>query len=328
MYLAGIDGGGSKTFAIITNEHGVVMGSGLSGCGNHQMIGASAALANMRKALVQAMHQAEICEEELAFVQFGLAGADRPFDLELLQPEISRQFQVSQWDIVCDTMEGLRIGSPDYTGVVLVCGSNTNAAGRNREGTVVQVGGFDELFGDRAGGYYLARQAFGRTIRSWDGREPYSELVRMVPEGLGFTGMEAMIQRCLDDDISEAPLELVMIVHEAARKGDWLSCQLLTEMGRELGKSAAAVIRKLGGFKGETVPVVLTGSILQNGRSPLLLDALKEEAGTVHADCSFIIPALAPVFGAVLLAMDRLGLPVTDKVIANYEQFGGDQHEN
>ncbi|GGD86410.1 N-acetylglucosamine kinase [Paenibacillus nasutitermitis] len=323
MYLAGIDGGGSKTFAIVTDERGSVLGSGLSGCGNHQMIGASAAVANMSDALRQALRQAGIREEELEFVQFGLAGADRPFDLEKLQPEIAKQLELRQWAIVCDTMEGLRIGSPAYTGVVLVCGSNTNAAGRNRAGAVVQVGGFDELFGDRAGGYYLARQAFGRTIRSWEGREPYSELIRKVPEGLGFTGMEAMIERYLDDNIAEAPLELALIVHEAAAGGDWLSRELLTEMGLELGKSAATVIRKLGDFDGAAIPVVLTGSILQNGRNPLLLQALMKEAGTEHSNCSFVIPKMAPVFGSVLLAMDRLGIPATDEIIANYEQFGG-----
>lgn len=323
MYLAGVDGGGSKTLAVVTDGDGRVLGSGTAGCGNHQMIGAEAAVAHIREALHEALSQAGFGEEELAFVQFGLAGADRSFDLERLYPEIGRQMQLRRWNIVCDTMEGLRCGSPSYTGVVLVCGSNTNAAGRSRSGQEVQVGGFDALFGDRAGGYYLAAQAFGRAIRSWEGREPYSLLVDRIPAFLGFSSMGEMVNKCLDDDIDHAPIELSRVVHETAAEGDWLAVELLDNMGRELGLSAAAVIRKLGGFPGETVPIVLTGSILQSGRSPILLTALSRELEGHHADYRLVIPSLPPVFGSVLLAMDHLGLAADERTIAHFEHFGG-----
>ncbi|MFC4304374.1 N-acetylglucosamine kinase [Cohnella boryungensis] len=322
-YLAGVDGGGSKTFAVVADEQGQVLGEGLSGCGNHQIVGAREAVANMRESLQKALQQAGLEESQLSFIQFGLAGADRPFDLNRLYPEVERQFEVRHTDIVCDTMEGLRVGSPSHTGVVLVCGSNTNAAGRNAAGQTVQIGGFNNLFGDRAGGYHLAFQAFSRAIRSWEGREPYSLLVEKVPASLGFASMEAMIESCLDDEITEAPLQLSLVVHEAAREGDWLSRELLMDMGKELGLAAAAVIRKLGGFKDQSVPVVLTGSILQSGRSPLLLEALKKEVAEVHASCTFVIPKLAPVFGSVLMAMDHLGIAVTDKMTKRMMNYGG-----
>ncbi|RED64574.1 N-acetylglucosamine kinase [Cohnella phaseoli] len=322
-YFAGVDGGGSKTYSLVVDEAGNVLGSGLAGCGNHQIIGAEAAVTNISESLHEALRQADLKEEKLSFVQFGLAGADRPFDMNRLQPEISRQMNLQQTDIVCDTMEGLRVGSPTNTGVVLVCGSNTNAAGRNEKGQTVQVGGFNDLFGDRAGGYHLAFQAFSRTVRCWDGREPHSILVDKVPAALGFDSMETMIERCLDDEIVEAPLQLSYVVHEAAREGDWLSIELLTNMGRELGLAAAAVIHKLGGFSGHIVPVVLTGSILQSGRNPELLEALKKEVSATHASCTFVIPQLVPVFGSVMLAMDRLGIAVTEQIAEKFTNFGG-----
>nr|WP_052415913.1 BadF/BadG/BcrA/BcrD ATPase family protein [Paenibacillus sp. FSL R5-0912] len=207
--------------------------------------------------------------------------------------------------------------------MVLVCGSNTNAAGRNRLGQTVQVGGFDTLFGDRAGGFYLAAQALGRAVRCWEGREPYSDLVERIPLRLGFTSFGEMLNRYLDDEITAAPLELSLIVHESADSGDWLSRQLLADMGRELGISASAVIRKLGGFEEEAVPVILTGSILQSGRNPLLLDALLQEVKAEHPLSTLVIPELPPVFGAVMLAMDQLGLPVTTAIIESFKRDGG-----
>ncbi|OKP95618.1 BadF/BadG/BcrA/BcrD ATPase family protein [Paenibacillus sp. P46E] len=323
MYVAGVDGGGSKTIAMVADEYGTVLGAAVSGCGNHQIIGAQAAVLNIRGALFGALAQAGIAKEELDYVQFGLAGADRRIDMDILCPEIGRQLSLRSWDIVCDTMEGLRIGSPDNTGVVLVCGSNTNAAGRNRLGQTVQIGGFDSLFGDRAGGYYLAAQALSRAVRSWEGREPYSDLVERIPLRLGFASFEEMLNRYLDEDISAAPLELSLIVHESADSGDWLSRQLLTDMGRELGISAAAVIRKLGSFEEAGVPVILTGSILQSGRNPLLLDALAKEVEREYPSCTFVIPEIPPVFGALMLAMDQLGIPVTPDMLEHFERDGG-----
>lgn len=325
MYFAGVDGGGSKTIAIIADHYGIVLGSAVTGCGNHQIIGVQAAVLNIRGALFGALAQAGIAMDQLDFVQFGLAGADRSIDMDKLSPEISRQLNLRSWNMVCDTLEGLRVGSRDNTGVVLVCGSNTNAAGRNRLGQTVQVGGFDTLFGDRAGGFYLAAQALGRAVRCWEGREPYSDLVERIPLRLGFTSFGEMLNRYLDDEITAAPLELSLIVHESADSGDWLSRQLLADMGRELGISASAVIRKLGGFEEEAVPVILTGSILQSGRNPLLLDALLQEVKAEHPLCTLVIPELPPVFGAVMLAMDRLGLTVTTAMIENFKRDGGNR---
>lgn len=94
-------------------------------------------------------------------------------------------------------------------------------------------------------------------------------------------------------------------------------------MGRELGIAAAAVIRRLGGFGEEEVPVVLTGSILQSGRNSLLLDALLQEVWAEQPRCTLVIPELPPVFGAVMLAMDRLGIPVTSAIIERFKRDGG-----
>ncbi|HWL26039.1 MAG TPA: ATPase, partial [Ureibacillus sp.] len=38
-YLMGVDGGGSKTYTVITDEYGNKVGEGLSGRGNHQVEG-------------------------------------------------------------------------------------------------------------------------------------------------------------------------------------------------------------------------------------------------------------------------------------------------
>ncbi|KIL39155.1 ATPase [Gordoniibacillus kamchatkensis] len=327
-YIMGMDGGGSKTFAVITDEEGRLLGRGVAGPGNYQVSGLVAVVANYRAAAAMALQQAGLRADDIDFVQYGLAGADRQKDFGILLPALA-QLPFRHWDLVCDTMEGLRAGSPDNVGVVLVCGSGTNAAGRNRQGKAVQTGGFGELFGDRTGGGHLAKEAFSCAVRSWELREMPTALTDKIPQYLGYASMEETVNRFLDNDIYEVPRDLAIVLHEAAAEGDELSIRLLREAGRELGLAAVSVIRRLGGtgtidgFGDETIPVVLIGSVVQEGRSPHLLGALSD---TIAAACDrfeLVIPRVAPVYGAVMLAMDRLKLPVTEQMMGRFIEYGG-----
>ncbi|WP_270168562.1 N-acetylglucosamine kinase [Paenibacillus sp. SYP-B4298] len=321
MFVAGVDGGGSKTEAIIADAQGHVLGVGRAGCGNHQINGVQAAVANIRQALCAALEQAGLEEHELTFVHYGLAGADRPHDFEILRPEIEAQLPHTPYTIECDVFEGLRIATADHTGVVLVCGSNTNAAGRSKDGKTAVVGGTGTLFGDRAGGYYLADQAFGRAIRAWEGREPHTTLVERIPAALGFERMADMVEHYLKLDPPSAPLPLVLIVHEEASAGDWLAIELLEDMGRELGTAAVAVLSKLGEMKQQPVPIVLTGSILQHGRHPLLLSALTDRVQAAYPNAYPVIPVLPPMFGALLTAMDQAGIETSADTLSQFESY-------
>jgi N-acetylglucosamine kinase-like BadF-type ATPase len=321
-YIMGMDGGGSKTFTVITDEQGRLLGKGVAGRGNHQGPGIYPALANIRLSAEMALEQARLRLDDIAFVQYGLAGADREKDFNILRPALST-LPFKRWDLVCDTYEGLRAGSPDNIGVVLVCGSGTNAAGRNRDGLMVQTGGMGGLFGDRTGGSELAVEAFSHAVRSWDLREEPSILQEKVAKYFGFDHMGELYDHFLDHDIYTVPRDLTIILHEAADEGDELAIRLLREAGHELGLGANSVIRKLGGFPGETIPIVLVGSVVQEGRNPHLLAALQETVAKENENFEIVIPEMAPVFGAVLLAMDHLELPVTDSIIQQFIAYGG-----
>lgn len=317
--VMGIDGGGSKTRAVVTNDRGEILGEGLAGCGNHQVNGIDAALAEIRAAVEQAVQAAGADADGIDAVCYGLAGADRDADFAILRPALA-SLPYRNWDVVCDTLSGLRTGSPDGTGVVLVCGTGTNAAGRNAAGETVQTGGFGYVFGDAAGGSHMALETFRAAVRSWEQREIPSRLVHDVPAWYGFESLEQLVGDWLDQGKSHVRPDLTLVLHRAADAGDELAVRLLRNTGRELGLAAASVIRRLGGYEafgGRPIPIVLTGSVLQKGRHPRLLQAL-EEAVREWAAVPFemIIPELEPVFGAVMLAMDSAGIPVPEEAKA------------
>jgi N-acetylglucosamine kinase-like BadF-type ATPase len=320
-YVLGVDGGGSKTYAVVVDETGKRIGSGLSGCGNHQIVGMETALANIQNAAMAALNEARLQPSDVGFTLYGLAGADRPKDFDILRPALE-SLPLSPWDVVCDTMEGLRTGSSDTVGVVLVCGSGTNAAGRNRRGDTVQVGGFGTLFGDAAGGDEMATQTFRAAVRSWEGREQSTRLQAHVAQYLGFADMESLVNHYLDHDIASVPHDLTKVLHEAAAAGDSVSIRILEDTGRELGLAANAVIQKLGGSLADPIRIVLVGSVIRKGQSSHLLTSLRMTVERVYARIELVIPNIEPVYGAVMLAMDQLNIPVTGSMM---EQFAQDE---
>jgi N-acetylglucosamine kinase-like BadF-type ATPase len=320
-YIMGVDGGNSKTFTVITDERGKLLGRGLAGCGNHQGPGIDTALFNIMKSADMALEQAGLQYSDITFAQYGLAGADRQRDFDILLPGLAT-LPFQSWDVVCDTYEGLRAGSPENIGVVVVCGSGTNAAGRNRQGETVQTGGFGYLFGDRTGGGDMARETFSHAVRSWDLREKPSTLTDKVAKYFGFADMGQVYDHFLDNDIYEVPRDLTILLHEAGDEGDELAIHLLRRSGDELGRGANSVIRRLGGFPGERIPVVMVGSVVQEGRNPHLLAAFQAKIAEENDNVEFVVPRMAPVYGSVLLAMDHLGIPTTDDVIERFNQYG------
>ncbi|MCJ8009203.1 N-acetylglucosamine kinase [Lederbergia wuyishanensis] len=325
-YVLGVDGGGTKTYTVITDEKGNKLGEGLSGRGNHQGHSIESTMVNIKDSIDQALEMAGLDYCDISFAQFGLAGADRPYDFSILLPALET-LPFKSWDLVCDTYEGLRIGSKTNTGVVLVCGTGTNAAGRNKDGLMIQTGGMGYLYGDGAGGSDMAQQTFRAAVRSWEFREGPTILTKKVPEFFGFENMEQLVNDFLDREIYRVSAKLTVVLHEAANEGDEVAIRILRETGKELGIAANSVIKRLGGFEGENIPIVLVGSVFQKGRDPHLLDSLKTTVEKENKDITLVIPEIEPVYGSVLLAMDHLGIEVAEEVYEKFESYKIDYHK-
>ncbi|AIQ68113.1 N-acetylglucosamine kinase [Paenibacillus graminis] len=308
-YYLGVDGGGSKTLAVVTDQDGKVMGRAATGCGNHQS-GAAIAEQNIRLAVDEALHASGLTKERITYSTFGLAGADREADYQVLRPMIAG-LGLERHHIVCDTVIGLRAGTRQSHGVVVICGTGTNCYGINREGHELQVGGFGYAFGDFGGGGELAVEVFRSVIRAWEGREQPTRLSQATLNLLGFASTEAMFHHYLDHGM-RAPLEIAKLLFEVAEH-DELARDILRRQGRELGIAASAVIRKLG-MQQDSFDLVMAGSLLTRGDSRFISPYIEAEVCAAAPGCRLMVLRLEPVAGALFMAMEKSGNPVGESV--------------
>lgn len=312
IFFLGVDAGGSKTDALITDQAGTVLGSGRSGCGNHQL-GAEAAACNIEAAVNQALHSAGLTKDAIAFAFFGLAGADRPADYLILRPLIAK-LGFARWQIECDTMIALRAASRFPYGVVLICGTGINCAARSVSGTEIQIGGLGELYGDFGGGQSLANDGFRAVIRAWDGREAPTELTGIFLQTLNYPNVETMRDDFLDHNYQNVPLAVVPPLLRLAAEGDPAARTIACRQGKELALSAQTAIRR-SNLQNEDFDVVLAGSVVVKGPDAYLRDIIAEEVAALSALAKIVKLTAPPVIGAVLRAMDEAGIAVNPSVL-------------
>jgi len=307
-YYLGVDGGGSKTYTLIVDEQGSIVGKGSSGNGNHQ-INYDDARRNIKESVENALGHAGLEPHDIEFAYFGLAGADREVDYTILRPMIA-ELGFGRFAINGDTMIALRAGTSRPYGVVLICGSGTNSAGVNPQGQFYQCGGFSYLLGDFGGGGALAEEAFRSVIRAWDGRERATMLTGLVLEDLGYASVDAMFDEYLDQD-KNPPLGLTKLLFQAASQGDAVATNILRNQGIELGKSAQAVIQRLG-MENERFDVVLAGSVVTRSEGDFVQSYIEEAVKRTAPSASVVKLQVEPVVGAVWLAVEASGISLPD----------------
>src|SRR2546421_12495149 len=99
QYVLGVDGGNTKTIAVVAALDGTILGAGRGGCGDiyNAVPGtewpepAAAAVANIEYAVVSALQAAHVDASDLVTAGFSMAGADWPRGFGFLQDPMQRR---------------------------------------------------------------------------------------------------------------------------------------------------------------------------------------------------------------------------------------------
>jgi len=296
-----VDGGNTKTLAVVADEGARVLGTGRGGCGDIYGAGSpDAALGAIAGAVSVALAEAGLEPAALDAAAFSLAGADWPEDFELLDRELRERLGLRPPPVVVnDALGALRAGSPGWTGLAVVAGTY-NAIGARHEGRTFHVG----FWPDGAGGRHLGDEALRAVYRAdlgLGGRTVLSErafALYGVPDATAL--LHAFTRR---GGLGEAEGDrMAPVVIDAADAGDPVATEIVTGKGRILGRQARISAERVG-LPLAGARVVLTGGVFGHP-SALLADTVMAELPGAVA----LRHGPPPVAGALLLALDRLGV--------------------
>jgi N-acetylglucosamine kinase-like BadF-type ATPase len=299
----GIDGGQTSTIALIGDETGRVIGSGLGGPCNH--VGAADGRAKFTRAITEsvdaALRQASLDRETVRFevICAGFSGGAE--DKESLLREILRADRLVLSTDAVIALAGATGGEP---GIITIAGTGSIAFGRNGAGKTGRAGGWGYVFGDEGGGFDLARQGLRAALRQEEGWGPATALHSLFLEEGGTKSANELLHRFYT---AEYPRPRVAsfspIVTRAAAEGDQVARGILFKAASELALLASAVRREI--FQpGETVRVACLGGVFG---SVIVRDQFRELVEQERGNqCG--PPLHAPAAGALLEAYRAAGL--------------------
>jgi N-acetylglucosamine kinase-like BadF-type ATPase len=317
--VLGVDGGGSKTHALVADERGEVLGFASSGRSNWEDTGLEAAGAALAEAIGGALAAAQVPPGALAASAFGLAGLDWDPDRPMLGALLDPLGLAGPRRLENDSFIALRAGASRPFGVVVIAGTGHVAAGRDPAGRTVRTLGLGPMYGDFGSATDVAEEAVRAMADAYTGRGPATSLSRLLPPLAGCASAEQLLQR-LSRGLVPLP-EAAPLVLQEAEAGDPACRQIVLHAGASLGESAAVVARRLG-LGGQRFEMVMAGGLFRSRNRLLegtLVDTMARQAPQavpVHLTCR-------PVVGAALDALDLAGLPtdpgVRDRLVASSE---------
>lgn len=312
-WVLGLDGGGTKTVALVANEKGRVLGRGESGPANYHTAGLTRAAENIQEAVRAAIADAGLVTQALSAAFLALAGVDRPTDRQVMSGVVARLGLTCPVHLDHDAAAALAGATGGKPGVVIIAGTGSIAFGEDAQGNRARSGGYGPLLGDEGSGYDIGRKALIAVLRHEDGRGPATLLTERIRQRFLLEKMTDLINLVYGNP---APLQrpeiagLAPMVVEAARDGDGIAREILRVAGRELGLCAAAVLQRLRWEPGQTVPVAGSGGVFTAGS--ILALPLEQVVRSVCPQAQMWQPMHTPAYGAALLALRSQGIKLEE----------------
>lgn len=306
-YYIGVDGGASKTDAIVIDENGEAHGRGLAGPSNHLRVGIEEATRNIERAVNKALVEAGVAIRDVDYAYCGIAGADHPVHRQRVIDSLRIFFPRGNFIVDTDARIALTGAVGFGAGVVIIAGTGSVAFGRNAEGNESRAGGWGPTLGDEGSGFWIAREGLSAIVRSHDGRGFATMMTSLLCDDYDM---------CTPDDLprfvyattthADDIARYGKLVIEAARTGDEVARHILARAGSELAECVLAVARKLHMIDTEFA-VAHVGGAFHAG--DLLLNPMRLRLNRDAPGAALCPPREEPVIGAARMAMEAARAP-------------------
>lgn len=303
--FVGVDGGGTKTRAVVLNGRRQVLGEGAAGPSNPLRVGVRDASLAVREAVERACAAARVRRVDIVAAEVGLAGVRRE-DIRAAMRAALNELGIKSLEVVTDADIALYGATEGKPGLVIIAGTGSICCGRNARGGHVCAGGWGPLAGDEGSGSWIARRGLQAVAHATDGRGQETPLVAAACEYFNVTSPDDLSTALYAPHATNDRIAgFGRVVIEAAERGDKVSAAIVADAGRELGRAAAAVIRRLR-MGGGRFQVGYVGGVFAAGE--LILAPLREEVTRVAPKANLAPPLLSPAEAAARMAREQVPL--------------------
>ncbi|HUQ45434.1 MAG TPA: BadF/BadG/BcrA/BcrD ATPase family protein [Gemmatimonadaceae bacterium] len=302
--VIGVDGGGSKTRAIVADEHGTRLGE-VVGPGSAVRPGQAEHSADVIAAAVgDALASCGMTHVVPKVLCVGVAGAGREPEREALWQALVGRELAEETVVHPDFSIALDDAFGEGPGILLISGTGSAAFGRGPSGSIARCGGWGPVMGDEGSGAWIGRRALSVVTASADGREPETALVGAVLTAAQVNEPQELVAWAAQATPAQLAT-LAPVVSSVADAGDLRANAILSLAVEELVLHVRAVARQLFGDERAAAPVAFTGGMLTRGTT--LRKRLEQRLRSAVPGAQLNVTEVDAARGAVRGALRYLG---------------------
>jgi N-acetylglucosamine kinase-like BadF-type ATPase len=313
-FVLGLDGGGSKTIALVSDDKGLIVSAARAG-GSEIYGGGETAVATILEAAETAIKSAGLSKDDIKAATFSLAGVDWPEDAEFIREHLKPLFP-SHLLVRNDAIGALDGAIPNGPAIVVACGTGCGIASRNAMGQTWHSGFWQHPLGS----HELGLKALQAICSAHQGIAETTSLEAIALNSLKLPTVEALLhavtQRAAEGRISLTRLTPLLL--DAAETGDGVSRRIVTDHADGLGRMAAVAARQVN-ITGQPIKVALIGGVFRHG-SPLLPKGVVTSLRALEPNIETVASFSEPVIGSVIDSLRRIGVGITQSELTNLRQ--------
>jgi N-acetylglucosamine kinase-like BadF-type ATPase len=303
--VLGIDGGGTKTTALVADEEGHILAQRQGKATNPNLVGHETAAKTIHQLVTLCCDDVRCEPPELRSMVFGLAGVGRAPDRKRMREEVTRLFEVERLKIpavAVETdariaLEGAFDGGP---GVVMIAGTGSIVVGKTVRGDVMRVGGWGRMIGDEGSGFALGREALSQLALFYDGRGDCGRLREAFAREYAWESRDQIIAAIYQEKID--PASLAPLVIQTAGNNCVVSQRILQKAATSLVEQARVVVMQMGILR--KVGLVMLGGLLEH--EPVYANVVNLKILKLLPQVDVREALHSAAYGAVLMALERL----------------------
>lgn len=296
-YYLGIDGGGTKTTAIICDENAQLISRFVGESINYNSVGMETARKNL-KATVDGVLPNDV-KLNAAFI--GMSAISERADDEFTKKLCAGIIDCDKITMDSDVYIGLEAMRCDGSAAMVISGTGSMAVGRLPDGEIIHTGGWGYILGDEGSGYAICIDALRAAICGYEGSAEKTLLTDAVKEHYQVNDMLELIDIFYDPPMPRSEIaKLAPIVFKCA-ENDGVADAIIRNHAQLLANTVSALLSQLP----EGTPLGLWGGIFENYEK--FRNLFSASVNERFPETKINVLEFAPEYGAVFAAIKTDG---------------------
>ena len=303
--ILGIDGGGTKTTAVLFKKDGTFLAQATAGSINTYSNPLSAARENLQRILDALYARVSFNSIESAFI--GSSALNCAADAQEIRTRTDGILEANVIGMDSDLFSALETMRCDASCAVAICGTGSMAVGRDADGNIICKGGYGYLLGDEGSGYAISLEAIRAAMRSADGSGPKTALEQCLYDYFQIHDTNELIGLVYDPPMRRQDIAAFLpVAASCAAAGDNVARTILKKQAESFAETVKALLLSLS----SDCPVGLWGGVFCH------VPYFTEQFRNALPDRTISLLPYPPQLGAVFAAYRQCGIALTEDILA------------